>query len=664
MPDAPINAKELKRIEALKSYNILDTATEKDYDEITELAAAICGTPIALISFIDKDRQWFKSAKGVDVSETDRLYSFCAHAIKKPNELMQVEDAHADSRFKNNPLVTGAPHITFYAGMPLVDDKGHALGSLCVIDSITKKLNDTQRKGLEILASQVVDKLILRKHLITLESANQRVKRLNDLLKEKEGEAMQIIKNTPLAMALHTGKEMVIRFGNDLMLKAWGKTEAVFGLPFNMALPELAALNFPLTMQRCYYTGESYSQTEAHMSYVHNGVLREFYYNYSFTPLKSADGTVWGLLNTALDVTELVKNRLAIERAEEQLRVAVQSANLGTWFIDANTREFIPSIRLKEIFGFNPDDAMPYEAALNQIPEVYKQTVTQAVEDAISTGKPYDIEYPVVGFHDGMTRWVRATGKMFPGDETHQPNLSGTMLDITDRKLEEQRKQDFIGIVSHELKSPLTSLKGYLQILEAKAKKLTDVSLLHLTSKALSQSNKMNALITGFLDVARLGDTKIKLNRTTFDMADLVKNSESELLLNVSTHTVIYAPVKHTLVHADQDKIEQVVINFINNAIKYSPDYTTIKVDCVTKGSNAFVTVKDEGMGISEKDRLRVFERFYRAESKDINHISGFGIGLYICQEIIRGHGGKIGVDSQLGKGSTFWFEIPLADAD
>jgi signal transduction histidine kinase len=303
---------------------------------------------------------------------------------------------------------------------------------------------------------------------------------------------------------------------------------------------------------------------------------------------------------------------------------------------------------------------MSYEAALDQIPEDHRKKVTHAVEDAIINHHPYDIEYPIVGYRDGVTRWVKATGKLFPGDETHQANFSGTILDITERKMEEQRKQDFIGIVSHELKSPLTSLKGYLQILEAKAKKLTDVSLLHLTGKALIQSNKMNALITGFLDVARLGNTKIKLNLKTFDMAELIKHSESESLLTITTHNIIYAPVKATPVHADQDKIEQVVINFINNAAKYSPDYTTINVACVTKGDNALVTVRDEGMGISDKDKQHVFDRFYRAESKDINHISGFGIGLYICQEIIHGHGGKIGVESELGKGSTFWFELPL----
>jgi len=125
---------EQKRLEALYSYDILDTDTEKDFDDLTALAAAICDTPISLISFVDRDRQWFKSHHGLDARQTDRCHSFCSHAIQDPEHLMQVEDAQKDVRFQNNPLVTGSPDIRFYAGMPLLDRDGYALGSLCVID--------------------------------------------------------------------------------------------------------------------------------------------------------------------------------------------------------------------------------------------------------------------------------------------------------------------------------------------------------------------------------------------------------------------------------------------------------------------------------------------------------------------------------------------------
>lgn len=164
---------ERNRLAALASYNILDTATEEDYDEITELAAAICGTPIALISLVTSDRQWFKSHSGLDVSETERSQSFCAYAIQNSSEIMEIEDAHLGERFKNNPLVTGAPYITFYAGVPLVDKEGQALGSLCVIDKTARHLNETQKKALRTLSKQVVEKLKLRRQMNALNESKK-----------------------------------------------------------------------------------------------------------------------------------------------------------------------------------------------------------------------------------------------------------------------------------------------------------------------------------------------------------------------------------------------------------------------------------------------------------------------------------------------------------
>jgi PAS domain S-box-containing protein len=664
MPTPPLPQNEQERLAALRSYHILDTATERDFDELTELASAICGTPIALISLVDKDRQWFKSHHGLEASQTDRALSFCAYAINEPTKLLQVENAKIDERFKENALVTGDPNIVFYAGVPLVDEGGYALGSLCVIDRERRKLTEMQESALKILAAQVISKLKLRKKLLELETAGKRINKLNTLLTNKEQEAMQIIEHTPLAMALHIGEDMTIRFANNIMLKAWGKNELVFGMPFHKALPELAALDFPRTMRQVYRKGISYEQTEAHMSYLHEGQIKEFYYNYSFTPLKLPNGQVWGLLNTALDVTKIVKSRQTAELAEERLRLAVQSADLGTFYLDVKTYEFVPSLRLKELFGFTADETMSYEASINQVTDEHRERVLKAVDAAINRGEAYDIEYPIVGFHDKQQRWVRATGRVYPSNEDGKsPFFSGTLLDITERKLDEQRKNDFIGMVSHELRSPLTSISGYIQMLNIKASKNNDETILDIAIKAKRQVQRMSALISGFLDVARMGEGKIKLNLHYFDMAALVKEAEEESLATVTSHRVEFKPVEFTPVEADHDKIVQVLTNFINNAVKYSPKDSTIQVTCVTENGTAYVSVTDEGMGIAPKDQPHVFDRFYRVESERMTTIKGFGIGLYICKEIIERHGGSIGVKSELDKGSTFWFTLPVRRA-
>lgn len=153
---------EAQRLAELKRLQVLDSFEEQAFDDITRMAADICGTPIALISLIDADRQWFKSRLGLQVSETPREVAFCAHAILKPEETMVVNDAAQDARFVDNPLVTGNPNIRFYASAPLLSSKGFALGSVCVIDSQPREVSAAQLEQLQFLAAQVMAMLEAR----------------------------------------------------------------------------------------------------------------------------------------------------------------------------------------------------------------------------------------------------------------------------------------------------------------------------------------------------------------------------------------------------------------------------------------------------------------------------------------------------------------------
>jgi len=172
MKIAPPTIDETARLEALYGYDVLDTEVEKIFDDLTQLAAQICGTPITLISLVDPDRQWFKSKVGLDAEETSRDIAFCAHAIHQ-KEIFEVEDTLQDKRFFDNPLVTSDPNIRFYAGTPLISADGYAIGTLCVIDDKPNKLTKDQRQALEVLGRSVISQMELRKNIKELKQANE-----------------------------------------------------------------------------------------------------------------------------------------------------------------------------------------------------------------------------------------------------------------------------------------------------------------------------------------------------------------------------------------------------------------------------------------------------------------------------------------------------------
>jgi signal transduction histidine kinase len=210
MDAIPLPENENDRLNSLRSYGIVDSLPEADLDELTTLASEICGTPIALISLIDDHRQWFKSHIGLAVDQTPKEHAFCAHAIMQPSELMLVQDARTDQRFALNPLVTGNPNIVFYAAVPLVNEDGFALGTLCVIDREPRTLNSKQLQSLHTLAKQVMVQLELRRKVAALQQANAVLEETNTFIRDFARSAAHDIKN-PLTSILLTSQLLKIR---------------------------------------------------------------------------------------------------------------------------------------------------------------------------------------------------------------------------------------------------------------------------------------------------------------------------------------------------------------------------------------------------------------------------------------------------------------------
>ena len=200
---APLPINEVARLNELQQYEILDTEPEKAFDDLTRLAAHICGTPTAVISLVDTDRQWFKSKVGLDASETPRDVAFCAHAILQP-EVFIVPDAQQDIRFLDNPLVTSGPKIRFYAGTPLMTSDNIAVGTLCTLDYVPRDLSPEQQEALEILGRQVVTQLKLRRNLAVVEKALHERQQSEKALRESEEQYRHLVDLSPVTIAVYS----------------------------------------------------------------------------------------------------------------------------------------------------------------------------------------------------------------------------------------------------------------------------------------------------------------------------------------------------------------------------------------------------------------------------------------------------------------------------
>lgn len=266
---------------------------------------------------------------------------------------------------------------------------------------------------------------------------------------------------------------------------------------------------------------------------------------------------------------------------------------------------------------------------------------------------------------DGKYRWVLSQGNVL-----FNPQFSGfigSLTDITDQeraqqatKILMQKKDEFMSIASHELKTPITSMKAALQIVERLTAANKDHAQIHsFIEKANKQVNKLTGLVEDLLDVTKIHSGKMQFNRSVFFIDEVLQDCLDQIKHHSQTHKVLVNGLSDISIFADKHRIEQVIINFLSNAIKYSPGADKILINLQIEGNDIKISVTDFGIGIPA-DKIRfIFDRFFRVQESS-QKFSGLGLGLFISSEIVKRHGGNIGVDSIEGKGSTFWFTLPL----
>lgn len=494
-----------------------------------------------------------------------------------------------------------------------------------------------------------------------LYESRERQQQLIAGLAESEARFRNLITEAPVAICVLKGSDYLLDAINTEGLKILGKTRDILGKSLRTTLSAQEKRPFLDLLNSTYRSGEVYYGNEVPASFEHDGLLIPGYFNFVFKPVRNDSNRVDGIIIVASKVTDLVEARKEKENAEIKLGLAIEAAKMGSWQIDGPNKDLYYNATLATLFGYEGTEPMTYDQAIAQVTDDYREKLVEEIDKAILSGGAYDMTYTQRRFNDDEIIWLRSLGKISQDALGNYSIFSGVVMDITEQKQDEQRKNDFIGMVSHELKTPLTSLNGYTQILKAKAVKNEDTFSVSALTKVIEQVKKMTAMINGFLNISRLESGKILLKKTEFNLEELITENMEEAELLAGKHQLSLQPCGPVTVSADRDKIGSVISNLISNAIKYSPDGKEIEISCEIRGQNALISVKDKGMGIGKEDLPRLFERYYRVESDQTQLISGFGIGLYLSAEIILHHQGKIWAESEPGKGSTFFFTLPLA---
>jgi two-component system CheB/CheR fusion protein len=356
-----------------------------------------------------------------------------------------------------------------------------------------------------------------------------------------------------------------------------------------------------------------------------------------------------------------------LSESKERLKFAVDSAGLGTWDYDPQSKELIWDKRCKEIFGISQSGVIDMPTFLELIHSDDRIHVKNSIRKTLSDkdSGEFDLEFRTIPINEKV-KWLKAKGRAYFNEEGIAIRFIGTLLDITVQKLIDEatrdllkKKDEFISIASHELKTPITSLKAALQMIECMTIQKVEMKPAHgFVQKGIKQVDKLIELIKDLLEVTKIQAGKLELKKTWFILDELIAECCEDLQIQAEKHQLIIEGETAISVYADRNRLEQVIVNLISNAIKYSPGGEKIIITASRSDKGIKIAVTDFGIGIPKDQIPFLFDRFYRVDETSQRY-SGLGLGLYISAEIVRRHNGHIHIESKQGEGSTFWFIIP-----
>ena len=651
---------ERRRLTALHSYRVLDTEPEAAFDRITDLAADLFDAPIALVSLIDESRQWFKSRHGLGACATPREQAFCAHALElEPHAVMVVEDASADPRFADNPLVTGAPHIRFYAGALLTDAEGHALGTLCVIDTAPRpRPAEADLARLKMLAKIVVDSLQrLRADRLISEQ-----RRLLSMVEHMSGVGHW-------RYAVRTGRvtwsDEVYRIHGLGRRRFDPSYEGWLSLFHDEDLPILHGLLLGAIRDHAGYEFELRIKRA-------DGEVREV--ASKATVEVDERGEVVAVFGVIQDVTD--RNRALREVVRGEARYKLLADNMADVVtrirLDGGSSYISPAV--ETLIGYTP-------AEMNGRPAqdfVYAPDQPQILETfaALAAGQDEATVQLRATHRDGHPVWVETRFRLLRDANGQPAEMVAVIRDIEDRKRLEAEltlareaaetaaevKSQFLANMSHELRTPLTSIIGFTGLAggqrDLKGLARDYVLRVENASKALL------CTVNDILDFSKLEAGHVTLKPEPTDAAELCRSTLELLTPQAAAKDLRLAlsldMSRGVTLLLDPDRVRQVLLNLVGNAVKFTPGgQVTVDIAYASDEQHLRIAVADTGPGIAADQMGKLFQRFSQIDGSVTRAHGGTGLGLAICKGLVEAMGGEIGAESVPGRGSRFWFSIP-----
>lgn len=373
-------------------------------------------------------------------------------------------------------------------------------------------------------------------------------------------------------------------------------------------------------------------------------------------PIQKENGENWIML--AFNDITLWKDKEDVEKKNAQdLKIILETLPqiTSTAAPDGSITFFNQSFLDYAEMGFDEAVSNGWQTVINpeMLPDVLK-----AWEHCIKTGEDFNMELMLKRKSDDAYRWHLLRASAIRNADGIITSWVGTATDLNDQKTKEQAKDEFISIASHELKTPLTTAKAYIQLLQMSIEKGNTKELIY-AQKATTAINRLNDLIAELLDVSKIQNGKLALNITAFNFNEMMASAIEDVQHASPNHNIQMIGEIRPAIKGDQQRLQQVVINLLTNAVKYSPKSDTVRVNITEENGWVMVSVQDTGIGILKANLEKVFERYYREDGRSI-YFEGLGIGLSISHEIIQRHHGRLWVESEAEKGSTFYFTIPV----